>query len=248
MSARKGGEYFGVIDNKTFWYMDLTGSGNETLSHLHEPGNGRVTIMLNAYEGPPKIVRLWGKGRVLENGSPAFESFVKEHEVKLIPGSRSIIIVDIHQVGSSCGFSVPYYDFKSFRPILNDFMAKKKEKFDAGNEKESMDHYWAYKNAWSMDGLPGMQRGTWAAKEFSVAPIKKMVGPIAPTHYTAGLGWNLQQVILIALLAFLIGIAITLYAPMMRQIALNAAGQGKADLSARNLIRPSFYQDIISYK
>lgn len=122
--------------------MDLTGSGNETLSHLHEPGNGRITIMLNAYEGPPKIVRLWGKGRVLENGTAPFDAFVQQHDVKLIPGSRSIIIVDIHQVGSSCGFSVPYYDFKEYRPILNDFMAKKAEKFKAGNEKESMDRYW----------------------------------------------------------------------------------------------------------
>lgn len=58
----KGGEYFGVIDEKTFWYMDLTGSGNETISHLLEPGNGRITIQLNAFEGPPKIVRLFGHG------------------------------------------------------------------------------------------------------------------------------------------------------------------------------------------
>ncbi len=58
----KGGDYFGLIDSKTFWYMELTGSGSETLAHLHERGNGRITIMLNAFDGPPKIVRLWGKG------------------------------------------------------------------------------------------------------------------------------------------------------------------------------------------
>jgi hypothetical protein len=58
----KGGAYFGVIDEKTFWYMDLTGSGIETLSHLHEPSNGRITILFNAFEGPPRIVRLWGHG------------------------------------------------------------------------------------------------------------------------------------------------------------------------------------------
>jgi hypothetical protein len=56
----KGGQYFGVIDEKTFWYHDLSGSGNETISHLYE--NGRITIMLNAFEGAPKIVRLWGYG------------------------------------------------------------------------------------------------------------------------------------------------------------------------------------------
>ena len=58
----KGGQYFGIVDERTFWYMDLTGSGIETTSHLNEPGNGRITVMFNAFEGPPKIVRLWGKG------------------------------------------------------------------------------------------------------------------------------------------------------------------------------------------
>lgn len=59
----KGGEYFGVIDERTFWYMELTGSGSETLAHLYERGNGRITIMFNAFDGPPRIVRLWGKGK-----------------------------------------------------------------------------------------------------------------------------------------------------------------------------------------
>lgn len=58
----KGGEYFGVLDPKTFWYMELTGSGSETIAHLHEPGNGRITVMFNAFDGPPRIIRLWGKG------------------------------------------------------------------------------------------------------------------------------------------------------------------------------------------
>lgn len=61
----KGGQYFGLIDEKTFWYQDLSGSGSETICHLHEPGNGRIVIMLNAFDGPPKIVRLWGKGTLL---------------------------------------------------------------------------------------------------------------------------------------------------------------------------------------
>lgn len=65
----KGGPYFGVLDQKTFWYMDLTGSGNETISHLIEPGNGRITIMFNAFEGPPKIIRLWGKGKASRSGT-----------------------------------------------------------------------------------------------------------------------------------------------------------------------------------
>lgn len=58
----KGGKCFGIVDEKTFWYHDLTGSGSETIAHLHEPGNRRVTIMFCAFDGPPMIIRLWGKG------------------------------------------------------------------------------------------------------------------------------------------------------------------------------------------
>jgi hypothetical protein len=74
----KGGPYFGILSPTLFWYMDLTGSGVETLSHLQEPGNGRITVMFNAFEGSPKIVRLWGKGEVLEWGTEKFEKFVGE--------------------------------------------------------------------------------------------------------------------------------------------------------------------------
>jgi len=172
----KGGQYFGVVDNKTLWYLDLSGSGVETLSHLHEPGNGRITVMLNAFDGPPKIVRLWGQGSVLEFGSQEFDDFVGKHDVKTIPGTRSIVVVDIHQVGSSCGFSVPFYDFKEFRPTLNKHW---ETRLDADGQL-GMDKYWAYKNAWSMDGIPGMQRGVDVAKREQVKPIKKMVGPFAP--------------------------------------------------------------------
>lgn len=76
---------------------------------------------------------------MLENGTEAFDTFVHANDVETIPGTRSIIIVDIHQVGSSCGFSVPYYDFKDYRPILNDFFANKERKFKAGKTEESMD-------------------------------------------------------------------------------------------------------------
>lgn len=134
----KGGKYFGVLDRKTFWYQELTGSGNETISHIYEPGNNRVTIMLNAFEGPPRIMRLFGHGRVIENGAPGFDEFVKAQKVDCIPGTRSIIIVDIHQVGTSCGFSVPYYDFQDYRPILNDFFKKKAEREAAGHASDSM--------------------------------------------------------------------------------------------------------------
>jgi hypothetical protein len=153
----KGGKYFGVLDRKTFWYQELTGSGNETISHIYEPGNNRVTIMLNAFEGPPRIMRLFGHGRVIENGAPGFDDFVKAQKVDCIPGTRSIIIVDIHQVGTSCGFSVPYYDFKDYRPILNDFFKKKAEREAAGHASDSMPRYLPTYHSFSTIGLTCVQ-------------------------------------------------------------------------------------------
>jgi hypothetical protein len=135
----KGGPYFGVIDESTFWYIDLTGSGVETFSHLQEPGNGRITVLFNAFEGAPRIVRLWGKGEVLEYGTPKFEDFVERNEVNTIDGTRAIVVVHIHQVGSSCGFSMPFYDFKDFRPTLNEFFEKRVASEREGNKKDGIE-------------------------------------------------------------------------------------------------------------
>lgn len=68
-----GAPSFGIPNPSTFWYQDLTGSGIETHAHLYEPSNARICIMFSAFHGPPKIVRIWGTGRVLENGSEEFE-------------------------------------------------------------------------------------------------------------------------------------------------------------------------------
>lgn len=135
----KGGQYFGILNPTTFWYLDLTGSGIETLSHLHEPGNGRITVMFNAFEGPPQIVRLWGKGEVLEYGSKKYEAFVNENKVDAIAGTRAVILVHIHQVGSSCGFSMPFFDFKAFRPTLNEFFEKRVAAEQRGNKKDGIE-------------------------------------------------------------------------------------------------------------
>jgi len=175
----KGGEYFGILDNKTFWYIDLSGSGIESISHLREPENGRITVQFNAFEGPPQIVRLWGKGEVLEYGTSRFEGFVEQNKIDAIAGTRAIILVHIHQVGSSCGFSMPVFDFKAFRPTLNEYFGKRVASDMAGNRKDGIERYWAYKNSQSMDGLPGMQRAIETSKKDNIKPIKKMVGAYA---------------------------------------------------------------------
>ncbi|KAI1203703.1 pyridoxamine phosphate oxidase family protein [Nemania serpens] len=202
----KGGECFGVPNRRTFWYMDMTGSGNETISHLLEPGNGRITILFNAFEGPPRILRLWGKGRVLEYGTPEFNEIVARENITTLPGTRSVIVVDIHQVGASCGYQVPFFSFVDYRRVLEEYFEKKVERYERGMEKESMDRYWALKNAWSMDGLPGMRRGLEAGKQFSIEPIRKMVGKMAPKNNSSATGELHVAYVIIALLTVLVAI------------------------------------------
>jgi hypothetical protein len=225
----KGGLYFGLLDDKTFWYMDLSGSGNETISHLYEPRNGRITVLFNSFEGPPRIVRLFGHGSILERGGvhkgggEDFDDFVKKHDLQVLPSSRSIIIVKVHQVASSCGYSVPYYEFKDFRNTLNETFARKEEKFERGKSEESRARfvyvahvcqrnrvptkshprfrYWAFKNAYSVDGLPGMKIGYKTGKQQGIAPIKKMVGPMAPQVYHNNRRFGMLHLILVAVLS-----------------------------------------------
>jgi hypothetical protein len=126
---------------RKFWYMDLTGSGIETTSHLHEPHNGRITVMFNALRGPARILRLFGKGKPHEFGTDSFHSLVDTYGIKIIPGTRSIIMVEIDQVGTSCGYSVPKYEFVGFRPTLNEFFEKRAESERVGKRKDGIEVY-----------------------------------------------------------------------------------------------------------
>ncbi|GAB1525866.1 hypothetical protein RhiTH_009032 [Rhizoctonia solani] len=107
---------FKIIDNKTFFYQDLTGSGVETAAHLRE--NQRITVLFNAFEGPPQVVRLFGKGEVHELDSPRYNELIPLEE--RISGSRAAIVVDVHKVGVSRGFSVPLYQHTGERTNLHE--------------------------------------------------------------------------------------------------------------------------------
>lgn len=192
--------------------MLAKGSGVETLSHLLEPNNGRITVLFNAFEGPPRILRLWGHGRPLEYGSKEFIEFVAKHDVKTIPGTRAVVVVDIHQVGTSCGFSMPFYDFKEFRTTLNEFFVKRVAAEESGNKKDGIERYWAYKNSESMDGLPGMRRGVETAKREKVAPIKKLVGAAALTETPkTSSKFKSASPALVALLSFFCGMVVATF-------------------------------------
>ncbi|KAF8994254.1 hypothetical protein BDZ89DRAFT_1150154 [Hymenopellis radicata] len=149
---------FHVIDNKTVWYEDMTGSGVETISHVRE--NGRITVLFNAFEGPPNIVRLFGKGTIYEFGTSEYNSFISASTRR--PGSRAVIMIHVHKVGSSCGYSVPMYTYVGQRTKLDQYAARC-EHIDLRVESQSeypeggLRHYWNGHNAKGIDGLPGLR-------------------------------------------------------------------------------------------
>jgi hypothetical protein len=137
---------FAVLGPRQVGYLDYFGSGIETVAHLRE--NGRIVVMCCAFDGPPKIVRLHGRGRVVLPADSGYAelraNFAKERELAV----RSIIVVDLDRISDSCGYSVPRMDFVADRDIL-----------DLHQLKKPADYYTEYaaeRNAASIDGLPGL--------------------------------------------------------------------------------------------
>jgi len=140
----KGMDSFRILGPRTVAYLDLTGSGVETIAHLRE--NQRIVIMMCAFEGPPQIIRFHGKGRVLQKGSTDYDAQISHFEE--YPGARAIIIIDVDRISDSCGYSVPYYDYKGERDVL---LKWAKNKGDDG-----VSDYQANNNRKSLDGLKGL--------------------------------------------------------------------------------------------
>ncbi|MEZ5939275.1 MAG: pyridoxamine 5'-phosphate oxidase family protein [Hyphomonadaceae bacterium] len=143
----KGYDSFRVVGPNRVAYADLGGSGVETLAHIRE--NGRVTFMFCAFDGAPNIMRLYGRGELMQFDHPDFETEI----AKFPPGherARDIIFADIDQVQDSCGWGVPFFDFKGERDQLQRYI----EHRDLDDWRESR----MEKNAASIDGLPGMVR------------------------------------------------------------------------------------------
>jgi hypothetical protein len=134
--------------NRVAW-LDLTGSGVETIAHLKADADagGRITLMFCAFEGPPRVVRLYGRGRVREPGDAAHGEL--SSRLPDLPGARAIIDVAVERVSSSCGFGVPLMEFVGPREQLVESARRKGE--------EKMAAYRTRKNAASIDGLPGLE-------------------------------------------------------------------------------------------
>lgn len=137
---------FAVLDEHRAAYLDYTGSGTETIAHLRE--NGRVVLMFCAFEGPPNIVRLHGRGRAVLPADPGFDELRARFPKERTLGQRSVIVVNVQRISDSCGWSVPFMDMRGDRDLLD----RAQERSDPGY----FDDYWRDRNATSIDGLPGV--------------------------------------------------------------------------------------------
>ena len=140
--SQKGSDSFRVLSDHQVAYMDVIGSGNETSAHLLE--NGRVTFMFCAFEGPPNILRLYGHGRTILPVDSSWEDLAQHFQLQL--ATRQIIIAEIDKVQTSCGFSVPLYEYSGERDHA--------EKWALNKGADGLEAYKAEKNRISMDGLP----------------------------------------------------------------------------------------------
>ena len=144
LSPKGGQDTFAILDGRTVAYLDLTGSGIETVAHLRQ--NGRITVCFCAFEGPPKIVRLYGRGTVIESGTPGFDDLTARFGAHR--GVRSVIRIALDRIADSCGYAVPEYRFVGERQQL-----------ELWAERKGPDGVRAYRqenNRTSIDGLPGL--------------------------------------------------------------------------------------------
>lgn len=140
----KGLDTFRILGPRTVAYLDFTGSGAETVAHLRE--NGRIVAMFCAFEGPPKIVRLHGRGEAVLPAHPEFPAL--RGAFASAPDVRSIVRIAVERISDSCGYGVPRLRFEGDRDQLAAWARSKGEAGLAAYRRE--------KNARSIDGLPAL--------------------------------------------------------------------------------------------
>src|SRR4051812_9757374 len=139
---------FVVLDEHRVAYLDYHGSGAETIAHLEE--NGRITLMFCAFQGPPNIVRLHGRGRAVAVTDPGYAEMLPWFAAPPdTHGARSIIDVEVQRVSDSCGYSVPLMSYEGDRDLLIRSHERRSD--------EALAEYRRVKNAASIDGLPVFQ-------------------------------------------------------------------------------------------
>lgn len=140
-----------VLDKHRVAYLDVSGSGAETIAHLRD--NGRIVVMLCAFEGPPRIVRLHGRGEAITREDERFEPLIRQADFEdpsLPQARRAIILVEVDRIGDSCGYGVPLMRFEGLREHHQLSTAKKLRTLG----EEGYEGYLREHNPASIDGLP----------------------------------------------------------------------------------------------
>ena len=138
----KGMDSLRVLGPDRIVWLNLTGSGNETATHVQE--NGRMTLMWCAFDGPPMILRCYGQARAIHVDDPEWGDLIAE--LNPLPGARQIFDVSVDLVQTSCGFGVPLFDFEGQRDQLTKWAQVKGDK--------GVRAYWEKNNQTSLDGKP----------------------------------------------------------------------------------------------
>lgn len=138
----KGMDSLRILSPNRVAWLSVTGSGNETAAHLLQVN--RITLMFCAFEGDPKILRLYGSARVIHPRDPQWSDLAALFPAH--PGARQVIEVAVDLVQTSCGMAVPFFDYVGEREQLNDWARKK--------GVEGVHHYWKDRNQLSLDGQP----------------------------------------------------------------------------------------------
>jgi len=150
----KGLDTLRILGPHALAYLDYVGSGAETIAHLRE--NGRIVVMLCAFQGTPRIVRLHGRGEVLEPHDHEFNPLRGLFPAE--PDGRAIVRVSITRIADSCGYGVPLYSFEGHRSQLPDWMSRKGAR--------GLLQYQQEENRSSIDGLPALQWPETNSPEF----------------------------------------------------------------------------------
>ena len=140
-----------VLDGHTVAYLDVVGSGAETVAHLRE--NGRIVVMLCAFEGPPRILRLHGRGEAVMPDDPRYSELLGRWDFEEPGGDearRAVVLVHVSRIADSCGYGVPLMAYEGERPHY-DAWARKKVR--AGGP-DALERYQEEHNAEAIDGLP----------------------------------------------------------------------------------------------
>jgi hypothetical protein len=146
---------FGVLDDHTVAYLDVNGSGIETIGHLRE--NGRIVVMFCAFEGPPRILRLHGRGEVIFRDDARFDALQAElalESLSIPAAQRALILVHVTRIADSCGYGVPLMSFEGMRPHHALSSAKRVR-------VKGVEGYRAHqreRGATTIDGLPAFSR------------------------------------------------------------------------------------------